>query len=73
MLRDTRQQRALSQQQLAHEAGVAIGTVRALEAGRTVEPGFFTVLELARALELSVTHLIDETSNATSEADVRVP
>jgi transcriptional regulator with XRE-family HTH domain len=40
----------MSQQDLAVRAGVAIGTVRAVESGRVVEPGFFTVLALADVL-----------------------
>lgn len=51
-LRGARRERGLSQQDLAARAGVAIGTVRAVETGRVVEPGFFTVLALAAALEL---------------------
>jgi transcriptional regulator with XRE-family HTH domain len=42
----------MSQQDLAVRAGVAIGTVRAVESGRVVEPGFFTVLALADVLGL---------------------
>ena len=57
-LKTARQQQALSQQDLAQLANVAIGTVRALEAGRTVEPGFFTVLALAYALNLDVPTLL---------------
>jgi transcriptional regulator with XRE-family HTH domain len=44
----------MSQQQLAGLASVAIGTVRALERARSVDPSFFTVLALARALDLDV-------------------
>ena len=51
-LRGAREQHGISQQELASRAGVAIGTVRAVETGRVVEPGFFTVLALADALAL---------------------
>lgn len=57
-LKAARQQQALSQQELAQRANVAIGTVRAIEAGRTVEPGFFTVLALAHALNMDVPALL---------------
>lgn len=53
-LRGAREQHGISQQDLATRAGVAIGTVRAVETGRVVEPGFFTVLALAEALGLDV-------------------
>jgi transcriptional regulator with XRE-family HTH domain len=48
----------LSQQQLAGLASVAIGTVRALERERSVDPSFFTVLALAQALDLDAANLI---------------
>jgi transcriptional regulator with XRE-family HTH domain len=57
-LKAARRDRALSQQDLAQRANVAIGTVRALEAGRTVEPGFFTVLALAQALNMDIPSLL---------------
>lgn len=49
-LRSLRDQAGLTQEQLAARAGVAVGTVRKIETGAVVEPGFFTVLALARAL-----------------------
>jgi transcriptional regulator with XRE-family HTH domain len=61
-MRTEREQHGMSQQQLAQQAGVAIGTVRALETRRTVEPGFFTVLALAQALRIDVTELVDRTT-----------
>jgi transcriptional regulator with XRE-family HTH domain len=47
----------MSQQQLATRAGVSIGTVRALESKRTVEPGYFTVQVLADVLKIPVAEL----------------
>jgi transcriptional regulator with XRE-family HTH domain len=70
-LKAARQDLGLSQQQLAQTAGVAIGTVRALEGNRTVEPGFFTVLALARALRVDVVALIDTAGATSTEAVVR--
>lgn len=52
LIRDARTSAGLSQQQLASRAEVAIGTVRAMEGKRTVEPGFFTVHALALALNI---------------------
>lgn len=51
-LRNARRRSGLSQQELATRAGLAIGTVRAVESGRVVEPGFFTVLAIADVLDL---------------------
>jgi transcriptional regulator with XRE-family HTH domain len=49
-LRARRQDSGLSQQQLAATAGVAVATVRNIETGAVVEPGYFTVIALTRAL-----------------------
>jgi transcriptional regulator with XRE-family HTH domain len=49
-LRDQREQAELSQEQLAARARVAVATVRKIEKGVVIEPGYFTVLALMRAL-----------------------
>jgi transcriptional regulator with XRE-family HTH domain len=49
-LRARRQDSGLSQQQLAATADVAVATVRNIETGAVVEPGYFTVIALTRAL-----------------------
>jgi transcriptional regulator with XRE-family HTH domain len=49
-LRNRRQQAELSQEQLAARAQVAVATVRKIEKGVVVEPGYFTALALLRAL-----------------------
>ncbi len=49
-LRDLRERAGLTQQQLAASAGVALGTVRNIERGIVVEPGYFTITALLRAL-----------------------
>jgi len=54
LLRQRRLEMQLSQQALAHRAGIAIATLRAIESGRTVEPGFFTIVELAAVLEIGI-------------------
>ena len=49
-LRALREQAGLSQEQLAVRAQVAVGTVRKIETGAVVEPGYFTVRALLQAL-----------------------
>jgi transcriptional regulator with XRE-family HTH domain len=49
-LRDRREQAGLSQEQLAARAQVAVATVRKIETGAVIEPGYFTVLALVQAL-----------------------
>lgn len=66
MLKAGRLDRGMSQQQLAQVSGIAIGTVRALESRRTVEPGFFTVLVLAEALGIDVPGLVERIGNPSA-------
>ena len=68
-LRDARRAKQVSQQVLASSAVVAIGTVRALERGRSVDPSFFTVLALARALDLDPVNLVAGIINAIASSD----
>jgi transcriptional regulator with XRE-family HTH domain len=49
-LRDRRMQAGMSQEQLASRAQVAVATVRKIEKGVVIEPGYFTVLALMHAL-----------------------
>jgi transcriptional regulator with XRE-family HTH domain len=49
-LRALREQTGLSQEQLAARAGLAVATVRNIEKGTVVEPGYFTVIALTQAL-----------------------
>jgi transcriptional regulator with XRE-family HTH domain len=49
-LRDLREQAGLTQEQLAARAQVAVATVRKIETGAVVEPGYFTVTALLHAL-----------------------
>jgi DNA-binding XRE family transcriptional regulator len=67
-LRGARRQSGISQQDLASRAGVAIGTVRAVESGRVVEPGFFTVLALADVLGLDAVAASDTGSGQVDPA-----
>jgi transcriptional regulator with XRE-family HTH domain len=72
-LRAARDVKRLSQQQLAELASVAIGTVRALERGRSVDPSFFTVLALAQALDLDAATLIAVVSDVSSPVSSTAP
>ncbi len=52
-LRERRESAGITQQRLAEQAGVGIATVRKIETGAVVEPGYFTVLALLAALGTS--------------------
>jgi transcriptional regulator with XRE-family HTH domain len=52
-LRQLRESAGITQERLAAQAGVAIATVRKIETGVVVEPGYFTVLALMDALGTS--------------------
>jgi transcriptional regulator with XRE-family HTH domain len=49
-LKELRLQRGYTQQQLATRAEIAISTLRKIEAATVVEPGYFTILSLLKAL-----------------------
>lgn len=49
-LRARREELGLTQEQLASGAQLAVATVRKIETGAVVEPGYFTVLALVEAL-----------------------
>ncbi|MFF1531375.1 helix-turn-helix transcriptional regulator [Cellulomonas sp. NPDC058312] len=48
----------LTQQAVAERAGVAYGTVRAIERRAVVDPGVFTISSIARALDTTVDELL---------------
>jgi transcriptional regulator with XRE-family HTH domain len=52
-LRGQREAAGVTQERLAAAAGVALSTVRKIETGAVVEPGYFTVLALMTALGIS--------------------
>ncbi|MGN9805594.1 helix-turn-helix domain-containing protein [Micromonospora sp. L32] len=56
-LRSVRVQKGLTQEQLAVRAQVAVSTLRKIESGRVVEPGYFTMLSIAAALEIEIQEL----------------
>jgi transcriptional regulator with XRE-family HTH domain len=49
-LRELRIDAGITQERLASQAGVAIATVRKIETGAVVEPGYFTVMAPIEAL-----------------------
>ncbi|HEX9355562.1 MAG TPA: helix-turn-helix transcriptional regulator [Streptosporangiaceae bacterium] len=52
-LRERRESAGITQERLAALAGVGIATVRKIETGVVVEPGYFTVMALMAALGIS--------------------
>ena len=52
-LRERRESAGITQERLAALAGVGIATVRKIETGVVVEPGYFTVMALMGALGTS--------------------
>jgi len=58
-LRALRMARGLTQEQLAARAQVAVSTLRKIESVRVVEPGYFTVLSIAAALDVDLDPLRD--------------
>lgn len=57
LLKTRREQQSTTQRALADEAEVALDTLRAIEAGRSASPAFFTVAALAQALGLRLDDL----------------
>ena len=52
-----RNRKGLSQQELADRSKVAYATLRRIESAETLDPGFFTVADLALALGLRLEDL----------------
>jgi transcriptional regulator with XRE-family HTH domain len=59
VLKRIREDKGLSQLELATRAGVAQGYVSELEAGRKKNPGIVTLRKLAKALGVPVTALLE--------------
>ena len=49
-LRESREAAGMSQERLAREAQVAVSTVRKIETGAVLEPGYFTVVAVLAVL-----------------------
>ena len=56
-LRELRESAGMTQERLAAQAGVGIATVRKIETGAVVEPGYFTVMALMAVLGTSPSEL----------------
>ena len=52
-LRERRERAGITQERLAAQAGVGIATVRKIETGAVIEPGYFTVMALMAVLGTS--------------------
>lgn len=59
-LRLLRGEHGMTQEQLAARAQVAVSTLRKIERGHVIEPGYFTVLSLATALGIGLEDLRDQ-------------
>lgn len=57
MVRDGRDAKGMTQEELAYAANLAVATLRKIETGHTTEPGVFTVLILWAILGLAPTDL----------------
>ena len=57
-LRELRERAGLSQERLAAQADVAVSTVRKIETGAVVEPGYFTIMALIDVLGTSTEDLL---------------
>lgn len=56
-LKKARRRAGLSQEALAREAGLSVGTVRNIEQQFVTDPGFFEVAALAAVLKVSIENL----------------
>lgn len=57
LLRTRRDGLGWSRDRLGRATGLSVATVRAIETGRVREPGFFTVVAMARALGIGMSEL----------------
>jgi transcriptional regulator with XRE-family HTH domain len=53
-LRALREQRGMTQEQLAAQAQISVATVRNIERVVVIEPSLFTVLAMVRALDATI-------------------
>lgn len=66
-LREARGDRPATE--VAAASGVPVDTLRKIESGRIPTPAFFTVVALARALDLPIERLVDLGTTTTGEQD----
>jgi transcriptional regulator with XRE-family HTH domain len=62
-LRAIREGAGMTQERLAAQAGLSVATVRKIETGLVVEPGYFTVMAMLSVLGASPQDLQGETGN----------
>jgi transcriptional regulator with XRE-family HTH domain len=67
-LKRLRKERGLTQQKLAHEAGVSLIVVTSVEQGVTKDPSMSSLVKLADVLGVSIDQLIGRTSPKRSKA-----
>jgi transcriptional regulator with XRE-family HTH domain len=67
-LRQLRERARKTQEEVAAAAGLSVATVRKIETGAVTEPGYFTVLAIARAIGASIADLTDLACSWTSGA-----
>ena len=75
-IRSARHRRRMTQERLAWAAGLSLSTVRKIETGEVVEPGFFPVMTILSVLgvepsqlELSFTRQLKSAQHAGRGAD----
>jgi transcriptional regulator with XRE-family HTH domain len=56
-LRQLRENAGITQERLAAQAGVSVATVRKIETGAVMEPGYFTVMALMAVFGTSLGNL----------------
>jgi|SRR5215218_2341073 transcriptional regulator with XRE-family HTH domain len=59
-VRELRTERGLSQERLAHQAGLSWGAIQRLESGQVTDPHYSTLSGIAQALGMSVAELAGE-------------
>ncbi len=57
LLRARRESMDWSRDRLGRATGLSVATIRAIETGRIREPGFFTIVAIARALGVDMSEL----------------
>lgn len=71
VLKRVRKERELAAEDLASDAEMRIDTLRRIERFQTFNPGFFTVVRLADALQLDLDHLRDLTDKELAKRQRR--
>lgn len=59
ILKKLRIERGLSQSELARRVGTAVSNVHNIESGASKNPGWYTVLKIAKELEVDINQIIE--------------